>query len=649
MDATACSRTSSVDASTGGPPHAKKSSDLRGISPTSSDGSLPVSATGGENGTAVFGIGGGCPMKYLVVTGGTVSGLGKGTAISSIGVVLKGMGVRVTAMKIDPYLNVDAGTMSPLEHGEVYVVDDGGEADLDLGNYERFLSLELTSQHSLTSGKIYDHVIKSERKGNYLGKTVQMVPHVTDAIQDWIMEVAQKPVDGTGKRPQVCLIELGGTIGDIESAVYTEALQQLQFRVGRENFFAAHVGFVPVMGATGEQKTKPCQHSVKLLRMAGIKPDVLLCRSDRRVNDETRKKMSLFCQVADSCVVSLHDLSNIYRVPLLLQEQGVGEVICAHFGLLPATVSPVLPLSDASLGSQSRNVALGDWQVLADRVDACCREISIALVGKYTGLQDAYTSVVKALQHAAVEAGLRLVLVWVESSDLELNTREVESERYAAAWDCLKAADGVLVPGGFGHRGIEGKILAANFCRTSGKPYFGICVGLQIAVIEFARNVVGWSNADSTEFNEATPHPVVVFMPESSVTVMGGTMRLGSRATIIRDPKSMGCKLYAGRPVVYERHRHRYEVNASCVPAFEAAGLKFSGQDDRGQRMEMCEIPEHPFFFACQYHPEFKSRPACPSPPFLGLVLAAAGMLNQRIEEDGGVLRIGKGFERKVA
>eukprot|EP00927_Polykrikos_kofoidii_P055305 TRINITY_DN49575_c0_g1_i1.p1 TRINITY_DN49575_c0_g1~~TRINITY_DN49575_c0_g1_i1.p1 ORF type:complete len:625 (-),score=109.13 TRINITY_DN49575_c0_g1_i1:99-1973(-) len=588
------------------------------------------------------------PMKYLVVTGGTVSGLGKGTAISSIGVVLKGLGLRVTAMKIDPYLNVDAGTMSPLEHGEVYVLDDGGEADLDLGNYERFLSLNLTSQHSLTSGKIYDHVIKSERKGAYLGKTVQMVPHVTDAIQEWIMEVAVKPVDTSGKRPDICLIELGGTVGDIESAVYTEALQQLQFRVGGENFLMVHVGFVPVMGATGEQKTKTCQHSVKLLRMAGIKPDLLLCRSERPVQDDTRKKLSLFCQVPAACVVSLHDLSNTYHVPLLLQEQGLGNLICAHFGFPSVNVSPVLPLSEAALPASARDVTLGDWRILAERVDRCHNEVSIALVGKYTGLQDAYTSVIKALQHAAVEAGLRLVVVWVESSDLELNTRQVESARYDAAWRCLKATDGVLVPGGFGNRGIEGKILAANFCRTSGKPYFGICVGLQTAVIEFARNVVGWSNANSTEFDEATPHPVVVFMPESSVTVMGGTMRLGSRATIVKDPRSLGCKLYAGSPVVYERHRHRYEVNSACVPALEAAGMKFSGQDDRGQRMEMCEIPDHPFFFACQYHPEFKSRPAEPSSPFLGLVLAAAGQLEQRLVDDGGMLRVGAGFEKKI-
>mmetsp|Transcript_75471 Transcript_75471/g.209665 ORF Transcript_75471/g.209665 Transcript_75471/m.209665 type:complete len:642 (+) Transcript_75471:63-1988(+) len=586
------------------------------------------------------------PVKYLVVTGGTISGLGKGTAISSIGVVLKAMGMRVTAMKIDPYLNLDAGTMSPLEHGECYVLDDGGEADLDLGNYERFLDLTLTSQHSLTSGKIYDRVIKNERLGNYLGKTVQMVPHITDAIKEWIIEVGSKSTDRTGMRPDVCLVELGGTVGDIESAVYTEALQQLQFSVGRENFLMAHVGFVPVMGATGEQKTKPCQHGVKVLREAGIKPDLLLCRSERPIEDATRKKLSLFCQVPPENVISVHDVSNTFRVPLLLNDQSVGQAICAHFGIVPG-VARSLSLGDAAVPPEARSSLLGDWRIVADRVDRCSVKTSIALVGKYTSLQDAYISVVKALKHAGVEAGVDLTIIWVESSDLEPNAQSLDSEKYEAAWRNLKRADGVLVPGGFGDRGIEGKILAAKFCRVSQKPYLGICVGLQTAVIEFARNVIGWQDANSMEFNEKTSHPVVVFMPEVSVTVMGGTMRLGSRATIVQDANSLGCKLYGGVSVVHERHRHRYEVNASIVPALEAAGMRFSGQDDRGQRMEMCEIPDHPFFFACQYHPEFKSRPATPSPPFLGLVLAAAGTFEQRLKEDGGVLRAGSGFARR--
>lgn len=588
-------------------------------------------------------------MKYLVVTGGTVSGLGKGTAISSMGVVLRSLGLKVTAIKIDPYLNIDAGTMSPFEHGEVYVLDDGGEVDLDLGNYERFLDVKLTSSHSVTSGKIYDHVIKNERTGSYLGKTVQMVPHVTDAIQEWITTVATKPVDVSGGRPEVCLVELGGTVGDIESAVYMEALQQFQFKVGRENFLMGHVGLVPVMGATGEQKTKTCQHSVKLLREAGLKPDLLLCRSEKPVQEETRRKLSLFCQVPKESVISMHDISNIYRVPLLMQEQSMGRLLCQHFGLQPkGDFCRVLRLSDAAVPEEARKEHLGDWRVIAERVDKCSEEVCIAIIGKYTGLCDAYVSVVKALQHAAVEAGLRLTIAWIESSDLEPNTQQSQPQKYEAAWVRLKSADGVLVPGGFGDRGIEGKVAAAGYCRAGDKPYFGICVGLQTAVIEFAREVLGWTNANSTEFDEATPHPVVVFMPESSVTVLGGTMRLGSRATIIKDSKSLSAKLYGGKAVVNERHRHRYEVSASCVPALEAKGLAFAGQDDRGLRMEMVEIPGHPFFFACQYHPEFKSRPSSPSPPFLGFVLAAAGRLEQRLKDDGGVLRVGAGFERSL-
>jgi len=587
--------------------------------------------------------------KYLVVTGGTVSGLGKGTTISSIGVVLRSYGLRVTAIKIDPYLNVDAGTMSPFEHGEVYVLEDGGEADLDLGNYERFLDITLSSNHSMTSGKIYDQVIKRERTGHYLGKTVQMVPHVTDAIQEWIQDVASQPVDSTGLAPEICLVELGGTVGDIESAVYLEALCQFQFKVGRENFMLAHLGLVPVIGATGEQKTKPCQHSVKVLREAGIKPDLLMCRSEQPVDDASRKKLSLFCQVTPESVISLHDIANLYHVPLMLAEQHVGMVICKHFGINDVTqVAPTVPLADRAVPEEARQVRLGDWKVIATRTDECKQEVNIAVVGKYTNNPDAYISVVKALKHAALEVGLKLQISWVESSDLEPNVLHADSKRYEAAWEALEAAGGVLVPGGFGNRGIEGKVLTAKHCRTTEKPYLGICVGLQTAVIDFARHKLGWEDANSTEFDETTPHPVVVFLPESSTTVMGGTMRLGSRATIIRDSKSLAHKIYEGRPVIYERHRHRYEVNKACVPAFESEGMRFTGQDDRAQRMEICEIPDHPFFIACQYHPEFKTSPGRPAPLFLGLLLAASGQLDERIKADGGSIRVGAGFEQKL-
>lgn len=586
-------------------------------------------------------------MKYVVITGGTVSGLGKGTTISSIGVVLRSHGIHVTSIKIDPYLNVDAGTMSPFEHGEVFVLEDGGEADLDLGNYERFLELTLTSRHSMTSGKVYDQVIKQERAGQYLGKTVQMVPHVTDVIQAWLTDVSRLVVDTGGRHPDVCLVELGGTVGDIESAVYLEALQQFQFRVGRENFLMLHLGFLPVIGATGELKTKPCQHSVKLLRQAGLKPDLLICRSAHNLDDGTRKKLSLFCQVPPECVISMHDVSNLYRVPLLLAEQDVGCLICDRLALpTSGKATPTVPLSDAALPPEGLARRLDDWRIIANRTDKGGDEVIIALVGKYTGNADAYASVVTALKHAGLEAGLSVKVSWVNSSELEPNVQQMDVRRYEAAWTALRSAHGVLVPGAFGTRGIEGKILAAQHCRVNRTPYLGICVGLQTAVIEFSRHVLCWDAANSTEFDEATHHPVVLFMPEGSTTMMGGTMRLGSRATIVKDRESLAFKLY-GKAVVYERHRHRYEVNPACVSALELHGMKFSGQDDRGQRMEICELSDHPFFVGCQFHPEFKSRPARPGPLFLGLVLASKGRLQTRLESDGGELRVGAGFEER--
>lgn len=591
-------------------------------------------------------------MKYLVVTGGTISGLGKGTAISSIGVVLKSHGLRVTAIKIDPYLNIDAGTMSPFEHGEVYVLEDGSEVDLDLGNYERFLGITLTNRHSVTSGKVYQKVIQREREGYYLGKTVQMVPHVTDAIQEWISETALIPVDESKEIPQVCLIELGGTVGDIECAVYLEALQQFCFKVGASNCCIAHLGMVPLL-STGELKTKPCQHSVKELRQAGLKPDFILCRSDEPVDESTKKKLSLFCQVPPDLVFSLHHIENLLNVPLLLYEQDIGPVICRRLGLedFETRIVPVLVQAKDLIAALPREALpetgsaerLSDWRIMARFAETASEEIVIAVVGKYTGFTDSYKSIVKALKHATMEAGLKPTIQWIESSLLE----QPELEKGAEAWTRLKAAHGVLVPGGFGDRGIEGKILAANFCRISKRPYLGICVGLQTAVIEFARNVLGWENANSQEFDEATPHPVVVFMPETaSEKNMGGTMRLGARDTFIKDPKSMASRLYGGKPVISERHRHRYEVNPALVPQLQAAGLRFSGQDDQGQRMEICELPDHPFFFGVQYHPEFRSRLAAPAPAFLGLILASSGKLEKRLEADGGVLKAGAGFHR---
>lgn len=546
-------------------------------------------------------------MRYVVVSGGVLSGLGKGVTASSIGMLLKSLGYRVTSIKIDPYLNSDAGTMSPFEHGEVFVLDDGGEVDLDLGNYERFLDITLTRDNNLTTGKVYSKVIEAERRGDYLGKTVQVVPHITDEIQDWIERVAQVPVNGNGDSPDICIIELGGTVGDIESAPFVEALRQFQFRVGKENFVLVHVSLVPVIGVVGEQKTKPTQHTVKELRAAGLSPDFLVCRAEEPLAQETKEKLSLFCHVHESHVLSAHDVSNLYRVPLLLEEQMVTQMIADKLSLEIPDSRP----------------QLDEWREMANQVDSLDSEVTIAMVGKYTGLSDSYLSVIKALQHSAYKVGAKMNISWVEATSLESETESEEGERYAQAWNDLKAADGILVPGGFGTRGVEGKILAAKFARENNVPYLGVCLGLQVAVIEFARNVLGLEGANSTEFDEDTPHPAVIFMPEGSRTHMGGTMRLGSRQTNLSTTDCEAYELYGGEMEIHERHRHRYEVNPDMIDDLEGAGLKFVGKDTTAQRMEIIELTGHPYFFATQYHPEFKSRPGRPSPPFFGLVRAA--------------------------
>ena len=548
-------------------------------------------------------------MKYVVVTGGVLSGLGKGVPASSIGVLLKSAGLRVTSVKIDPYLNVDAGTMSPFEHGEVFVLDDGGEVDLDLGNYERFLDIALTRDNNITTGKVYDNVIQKERKGDYLGKTVQVIPHITNEIQDWIERVAHTPSDGNGKEPDACVIELGGTVGDIESAPFIEALRQFQFRVGSDNICFVHVSLVPVMGPVGEQKTKPTQHTVKELRGLGIIPDILVCRSANPLEDETRAKLAAFCHVSQNAVVSAHDVSNIYRVPMMLEEQGVTGVLSEGLGFKLPGKRPLLE----------------EWKDMADRVDGVEKEVRIAMVGKYTGLSDSYLSVIKALQHSSYAVNHKLVIDWIESASLDDDTAESDPQAHAEAWGLLKAVDGILVPGGFGRRGIEGKIKAAEYARTNNIPYLGVCLGLQVATIEFCRNVLGMEGANSTEFDEDTPHPAVVFMPEISKTHMGGTMRLGTKPTpfLVDDCKMR--RLYGGAEHVDERHRHRYEVNPELIEQIESAGLKYVGKDETGQRCEIMELDDHPYFVGTQYHPEFKSRPNRPSPPFLGLLKAAVG------------------------
>ena len=544
-------------------------------------------------------------MKYVIVSGGVLSGLGKGVTASSIGVLLKSAGMKVTSIKIDPYLNSDAGTMSPFEHGEVFVLDDGGEVDLDLGNYERFLDLNLGKDNNLTTGKIYAKVIEAERKGDYLGKTVQVVPHVTDEIQNWIERVAQIPADGSSQTPDVCVIELGGTVGDIESAPYIEALRQFQFRVGRENVTFVHVSLVPVMGPVGEQKTKPTQHSVKELRGLGIIPDILVCRSTQPMTEETKQKLAAFCHVSADAVMSTHDVPNIYHVPLMLEEQGLCKIL--------------------GVDCNATNL-LAEWKEMAYGLDLLEEEVTIAMVGKYTDLSDAYLSVIKSLQHAAMKVERKLTINWIEASHLENEWKTNSNEEWVNAWNLLESSNGVLVPGGFGDRGIEGKILAVKHARENNVPFLGICLGLQVAAIEFCRNVLGMEDANSTEFDNNPGTAAVIFMPEISKTHLGGTMRLGSRPTIWQTSTSKIRKLYGEGESVDERHRHRYEINPDLVEAIENSGLIFVGKDETGQRCEIFELNNHPYFVGVQYHPEFKSRPGKPSPPFLGLLMAASNI-----------------------
>ena len=488
-------------------------------------------------------------MKYLVVSGGVVSGLGKGITISSLGVLLKAHGLNVTAIKIDPYLvrapcacghlprapravhcahlclttlllqNTDAGTMSPFEHGEVFVLEDGGEGDLDLGNYERFLSIKLTRDHNITTGKVYANVIAKERRGDYLGKTVQVIPHCTNMIQEHIERVAALPVDGD-KIPDVCLIELGGTVGDIESMVFCEALRQFQFRVGRENFCLAHVSLVPVVGAVGEQKTKPTQHTVKGLRGLGLDPDLIVCRSTNPLTSDTKAKISLHCHVKPEAVLAVHDVQNIYHVPLVLREQNASLSVLKRLGITPTNAVPTIAA----------------WERMALRIDSfpTTSAIRIALVGKYTDLSDSYLSVIKSLKHAAYAVSRKVMIDWIEAALLEpvaAGADAAAQTNYDDAWSRLRAADGILVPGGFGSRGVEGKVLASKFARESKIPYLGICLGMQVVVIDVARHECGMAVANSAEFDEECKTPVVIFMPEIDKSTMGATMRLGARGT----------------------------------------------------------------------------------------------------------------------
>ncbi|MGZ6296446.1 MAG: CTP synthase [Candidatus Limnocylindrales bacterium] len=528
--------------------------------------------------------------KYVFVTGGVTSSLGKGITAASIGRLLKSRGLSVSILKLDPYINVDPGTMSPYQHGEVFVTDDGAETDLDLGHYERFIDENLTQLSNVTTGRIYQAVIAKERRGDYLGGTVQVIPHITNEIKERIQRVAR---DG---RADVVIVEVGGTVGDIESLPFLEAIRQLRKDVGRTNVLYLHVTLLPALAATGELKTKPTQHSVKELRGIGIQPDVIVLRSDQPVSDEVREKIALFCDVAPDAVITAETAQTIYEVPLLLEAQGLGDLV----------------VRDLGLQEQARPADLTAWRALVERIKRSKPELEIALVGKYIELPDAYLSVSEALRHAGWANERNVRIRWVDSEAL---TAENVAER-------LEGVAGVLVPGGFGHRGIEGKVLAARFARQGDVPYHGLCLGLQCGVIEQARDVAGAPEANSTEFDIFTPDPVIDFMPDQrELEEKGGTMRLGlypAKLTL----GSKAAEAY-GAEVIYERHRHRFEVNNQYRERLEGAGMVLSGQSPDGRLVEIVELRDHPWFVASQFHPEFKSRPDRPHPLFEGFVRAA--------------------------
>ncbi|XP_071043293.1 CTP synthase 1 isoform X1 [Parasteatoda tepidariorum] len=590
-------------------------------------------------------------MKYVLVTGGVISGIGKGVIASSIGKILKSNGYEVTAIKIDPYINIDAGTFSPYEHGEVFVLDDGGEVDLDLGNYERFMDINLFRDNNITTGKIYQSVINRERKGEFLGKTVQVVPHITDAIQEWVERVALKPVS-SGGIPEICIIELGGTIGDIEGMPFVEAFRQFQFRVKKENFCCVHVSLVPQPKSTGEHKSKPTQASVRELRGLGLSPDLIVCRSENPIDKVVKEKISNFCHVPPEQVVCLHDVKSVYHVPMFMEGQGMVEFF--HDRLQ-------LPLRTLTLSEEGKNLSK-KWEKLVQRMDHHINEVKIALVGKYTGLEDSYASVIKALQHATLECSVKLNLKFIAAADLEkpdcesspktdndLETLTQKTMRYHEAWQNLCKADGILVPGGFGSNGSEGKMAAIKWARENKIPFLGICLGFQLAVVEFARNVVGWEDADSFEIAQdrlskkglsqenidselRNKKHVIIEMPEHHTGIMGGTMRLGKKVTIFKTNDSILRSLYK-KDVIEERHRHRYEVDKNYVPEIEKGGLKFIAEDETGERLEILELQDHPYFVAVQFHPEYMSRPMKPSPPYLGFILASCNKLKYVLEK----------------
>ena len=529
--------------------------------------------------------------KYIFVTGGVVSSLGKGIAAASIGCLLESRGLKVTLQKFDPYLNIDPGTMSPFQHGEVFVTDDGAETDLDLGHYERFTHAHLTQSNNLTSGRIYENIITRERRGDYLGKTVQVIPHVTNEIKAACRRVAAD-VD-------VAIVEIGGTVGDIESLPFIEAIRQMRHEEGRDNTLFVHLTLVPWIAAAQELKTKPTQHSVKELRAIGIQPDILLCRSERPLPQEVKEKIALFCDVAAGSVVTARDVDSVYQIPPFFAEQGVDETI----------------LRMLHMNAPARN--LSRWTEMLDRMRNPATEVTIGLVGKYVEYEDSYKSLKEALLHAGIAHRARVNIEWIESDRME----------WPLCRDRLSRFDGILVPGGFGKRGIEGMLNAIRCAREGRIPYFGICLGMQTMVIEFARNVCGLTDADSTEFNPATPHRVIYKLRElKGVDELGGTMRLGAYPCRLAE-NSLAREAY-GTEQISERHRHRYEFNREFEPILTEHGLRLTGQTPDGVYVEICEVPDHPWYLGCQFHPEFKSKPLEPHPLFSSFLAAALDRRN---------------------
>ena len=530
---------------------------------------------------------GGIAVKYIFVTGGVVSGLGKGICAASLGRLLKQRGLRVRNQKFDPYLNIDPGTMSPYQHGEVFVTDDGAETDLDLGHYERFVDEALNANASVSSGKVYWSVLNRERQGGYLGGTVQIIPHVTDEIKSRVYAMDDGETD-------VCITEIGGTVGDIESQPFLEAIRQVAAEKGRGNVLFIHVPLIVSIPGSGELKSKPTQHSVKELLSLGIQPDILVCRTDSPLPDDVRHKIALFCNVEPECVIPNVTASTLYEVPLLLEDAGLCREVCRK------------------LGFDCGEPDMKAWTALVEKIKHAHKQVTIALVGKYTGLHDAYLSVVESLFHAGTACDAQVTIQWVDSETLT-------AENVASV---LGGCAGVLVPGGFGDRGIEGMILAAQYARENGVPYLGICLGMQIAVIEFARHAVGWADAHSAEFSSLTAHPVIALLPDQiGVTAKGGTMRLGKYPCVLGEDT----KAYAayGTREISERHRHRYEFNNLFREELERAGMTFSGTSPDGSLVEIAELSEQDWYVGCQFHPEFKSRPDRPHPLFTGFVAAA--------------------------